>query len=141
MKDLAEQAEELSSLFVDYDGSADGVVRFNDALTIQFMQDLGGPTYIADNFSTGFHREDTMGRLDVPFDLGHALYGYIAIDNFYGATITPVLQGSSLDSFADFTAGHWLVRDESTQAVPEPTSILLLGNGLLVACGLVKRKK
>ena len=133
--------EELKQMFVDYDGSPDGVVRFNDALAIQFMQDLGGPTWIADDFSTGFHREDIMARLDVPFALGHAIYGYIAIDNVSGATITPALQGSSVDWFADFTAGHWLVQQEASQSVPEPASILLLANGLLVGFGMVKRKK
>ncbi len=132
--------DELKQMFIDYDGSPDGVVKNNDALAIQFMKDLGGPTYIADNSANGFHREDLMAKLDVAFDLGHAYYGYIAIDNFNGATITPNLQGSSIDSFADFTAGYWLVQSSPT-SVPEPASIFLMANGLIaVSAKLVRRR-
>jgi hypothetical protein len=60
------------------------------------MQDLGGPTFVVSD-PNGFHREDIMGMLDMPWDLGHALYGYIAIDNFFGSTIDPSLQGSTVD--------------------------------------------
>jgi hypothetical protein len=131
---------ELKQLFADYDGSPTGIVRYNDALTIQFISDLGGPTTIADNFSTGFHREAIYGLTNVPYDLGHAQYGYIAIDNFYGATIDPRLQGSTVDSFANFTSGHWLVRQSSPDTVPEPASLLLVAGGALFVRRFSKRQ-
>ena len=132
--------DELKQLFIDYDGSPTGVVRYNDALTIQFMNDLGGPTTIADNFATGFHRESIYGLTNVPYDLGHAQYGYIAVDNFYGATIDPNLQGSTVDSFANFTSGHWLVRQSSVDPVPEPATMVLVAGGALCTRRLAKRR-
>jgi PEP-CTERM motif len=129
--------DELTELFFEYDGISDGVLKYNDGTTLQFMQDLGGPTYSADNASTGFHREAISGLLDVQYGLGHADYGYIALDNFSGSTIDPRLQGSTVDSFANFNNGHWLVR---TTAIPEPASVVLLGIGMLLLLSRAGRK-
>ncbi len=133
-------AGELKQLFIDYDGSPNGIVRYDDALAIRFMNDLGGPTTIADNFATGFHREAIYGLTNIAFDLGHAQYGYIAIDNFFGATIDPSLHGSTVDSFANSTSGHWLVRETDSDPVPEPASLVLVASGFLLLTRFTKRQ-
>jgi len=121
---------ELTQLFVDFTGSPNGIVLGNDALTIQFLDALGGPLSIVDNPSTGFHREFGTGMLNISFGLGHANYGYIAIDNTFGAKITPELQGSTVDWYGANFAGQWLVREDPSR-IPEPATISLLAVGLL----------
>ncbi len=128
---------ELTQMFIDYTGSANGRVRYNDALATQFMNDLGGPLVDVTNPANGFHRESSTGMLDVPFDLGHAYYGYLAIDNFDGANIYPDRYGSSIDSFGNTSSGHWLV-----QAAPvvEPGTVTVLLSGFL-SLGLMLRRR
>lgn len=119
---------DLATLFFDYSG---GVV--NDTLALQFMNDLGGPLQDISDSGTGFHRLMSFALLDIPFGLGHAIYGYIAVDNQSGPSINPGLQGSMLDSFAYPGTGSWLV-----QPVPEPMTGALLLSGVLVIA-LTKR--
>lgn len=114
---------ELAQFFTDYDG---GVV--NDTLALNLMQDLGGPLVDVFNPQNGFRRLSSVGLLDVSFDLGHALYGYIAVDNFFGPSINPGLDGSSLDSFGHSSFGSWLVE------TPEPGFLPLVG---FVVCLMV----
>jgi hypothetical protein len=102
---------ELVRLFADYDG---GII--DDALALKFMNDLGGPLSSVFNPQNGFSRLSSIGLLDVPFGLGHATYGYIAVDNFFGPSIDPGLQGSALDSFGNSSVGSWLVQTQT----PEP---------------------
>jgi len=128
--------EELKQFFIDYTGSPNGIVLGNDALAMQFMNDLGGPLFITTNPANGFHRESGAAMLDVPWDLGHAIYGYVAIDNFSGAKITPNLQGSSRDWFGTSMYGHWLVKEEPA-SVPEPSTLIMLAS----AVGLIAWRK
>jgi hypothetical protein len=129
-------SDELTRFFIDYTGSPNGIVTGDDALSLQFMNDLGGPLFVITNPANGFHRESSAAYLDVPFDLGHAIYGYIAIDNFAGATITPALQGSSIDTFGSGSYGHWLVEDVP---VPEPSTLSVLIPGLAFVVFRLKR--
>ena len=117
---------ELAQFFTGYDG---GVV--NDTLALNLMNDLGGPLQDIYNPVNGFRRLSSIGLLNVPFDLGHALYGYIAVDNFFGPSIDPGLQGSSLDSFAFPGSGSWLVEE-----APEPGFLPVVA---FVVCGIVVR--
>jgi hypothetical protein len=117
---------ELAQFFTDYDG---GVV--NDTLALNLMNDLGGPLQDIYNPANGFRRLSSIGFLNVPFGLGHALYGYIAVDNFYGPSINPSLQGSALDSFAFSGTGSWLVEE-----VPEPGFLPVVA---MAVCGIVVR--
>jgi hypothetical protein len=132
-------SRELLRLFIDFDGVPNGLLTGNDVLAIQFMNALGGPTYIADHPSTGFHREAATAMLDIPFSLGHAVYGYIAVDNFAGAKIDPSLQGSTVDWYANPNSAHWLIREQTGAQVPEPASYLLVASGLVVSVRLRKR--
>jgi hypothetical protein len=113
---------ELSQFFADFDG---GIV--DNALALSLMNDLGGPLGNVYNPANGFMRQSSIGLLDVPFDLGHALYGYIAVDNFFGPSIDPTLQGSQVDSFGTPSVGSWLV-----MSVPEPSSLALCLAGLVM---------
>jgi hypothetical protein len=70
----------------------------------------------------------SVGLLNIQFDLGHAQYGYIAVDNFYGPSISPGLDGSAVDNVAFSNIGHWLVES----AAPEPGSLWLC---VLIAAG------
>ena len=130
---------ELTGLFVDFTGSSNGIVAGNDSLAVEFMDALGGPLMIVDNPATGFHREFGTGMLDVAFGLGHANYGYIAIDNVFGAKITPELQGSTVDWYGAEFAGQWLVQENSAP-IPEPGTLSLLAVGLLVS-GVRRQKR
>jgi len=114
---------DLSTFFNDYDG---GVV--NDTLALALMNDLGGPLQDIFNPSNGFHRMSSVGFLNIPFSLGHALYGYIAVDNFFGPSISPGLQGSAVDNMEFNGTGHWLVESDA----PEPGSLSLC---VLIAAG------
>ena len=131
--------QELKQFFIDYTGSPNGIVVGNDALAIQFMNDLGGPIFITTNPANGFHRESGGAMLDLSFGLGHAIYGYVAIDNYFGAKITPDLQGSSRDWFGSSSTGHWLVKDEPKAAVPEPGALIMLASGLWLIASRKKR--
>jgi hypothetical protein len=118
---------EISTFFTDYDG---GVV--NDTLALALMNDLGGPLSDVFNPNNGFHRLSSYGVVDKPFALGHAVYGYIAVDNVYGPSINSNLQGSILDNFGHPSTGSWLVQTQDT-AAPEPGSfgVSLLALSLL----------
>lgn len=104
---------ELSQLFSDYAG---GVVT--DTLALNFMNDLGGPLVDVFNPDNGFSRLSSIGLLDVPFGLGHAAYGYIAVDSFIGPSIDPNLQGSAVDSYASSSFGSWLVQTPEPEMLP-----------------------
>jgi len=112
---------EVATLFFDYAGGVE-----NDTLALQFMNDLGGPLGDFSNPSNGFHRLASYAMNDIPFALGRAMYGYIAVDNIDGPSIKPGLQGSLLDTVAIPHIGSWLV-----QPVPEPMT------GALFLCGLL----
>jgi hypothetical protein len=116
---------ELARFFTDYDG---GIV--NDTMALNLMNDLGGPLVDIYNPQNGFRRKSSVGLLDVSYGLGHALYGYIAVDNFYGPSINPALQGSSLDSFGATSFGSWLVE------APEPGYLPIVA---FLVCGIMLR--
>jgi len=118
---------EISTFLTDYDG---GVV--NDTLALALMNDLGGPLAETFNPTNGFHRLSSYGLVDIPFALGHAIYGYLAVDNFYGPSINPNLEGSQLDTFGHPSVGSWLVQAQDA-AAPEPGS---MGVSLIALTGL-----
>lgn len=122
--------QQLAQFFTDFDG---GVV--DNTLALELMNDLGGPLGTFYNPDNGFTRESSAGLMDVPFGLGHALYGYIAVDDFFGPSIDPGLYGSQDDWFATPIYGSWLV-----QPVPEPKSIALLAAGLIFLALLSRRR-
>lgn len=111
----------------------------NDTIALNFMNDLGGPLLDISSPANGFHRQSSLSLLDVRFDLGHANYGYIAVDNFYGPSIDPSLRGSSLDNADIPFIGSWLVR----ASVPEPGAWTLCLSGLASAAflSLYRRSK
>jgi hypothetical protein len=119
---------QLSAMFLDYTG---GITFFTDAgappsysaLALAFMNALGGPLTTINNPANGFSRMSSAGFLNVPFDLGTASYGYIAVDNFFGPSIDPGLNGSSVENLGVPGIGSWLVQSTPT---PEPSSLSLL---------------
>jgi PEP-CTERM motif len=123
---------ELATFFFNYSG---GVV--NDTIALNLMNDLGGPLFTTFNPLNGFRRQSSIALLDIPFDLGHALYGYIAVDNFSGPSIKSSLQGSAVDTFGFGSFGSWLVES----SVPEPESwfLCILGFGALGCLKLRRR--
>jgi len=103
--------DELREFFSHYDGAPNGYSK-NPALEARLQCDLGGPLGSFSNPENGFHRTSSVGFLDVPFDLGHANFGYIADDNFTGPVIDPKLQGSTRDTFAIAHIASYLVRED-----------------------------
>ncbi len=116
---------ELAQFFTDSDG---GIV--NNTLALSLMNDLGGPLVNVYNPENGFMRQSSIGLLDIPFDLGHAEYGYIAVDNFFGPSIDPGLQGSAVDYAGGPSFGSWLVQ------TPEPGLLPIMA---FVSLGIVLR--
>jgi hypothetical protein len=122
---------QLSAMFLDYTGgitfySYTGASPAYDALALGLMNALGGPLTTVNNPANGFSRMASTGFLNVPFDLGAALYGYIAVDNFFGPSVDPILFGSAVENVGFVGLGSWLV--EST-ATPEPGMLPLLAFG------------
>ena len=125
---------ELVTFFTDYDG---GVVNTTNALNL--MNDLGGPLSDVSNVTNGFHRQSSIGFLNIAGGLGHELFGYIAVDSFTGASISPGLQGSAVDNMAFSGTGSWLVQAQDA-GVPEPGTLGLLLAGA-AGLGLFARRR
>jgi hypothetical protein len=122
---------QLTTLFVDYTrgntfAEYAGAPASDSTLAIAFMNALGGPLYTVTNPANGFSRMSSNGFLNIPFGLGAAQYGYIAVDNFFGPSIDPSLQGSAVEDLGSNGIGSWLVESAST---PEPCSLSLVGLG------------
>jgi hypothetical protein len=122
---------QLTTLFVDYTGGVtfyeySGAPLPGSTLALTFMDALGGPLTTVNNPANGFNRMSSTGFLNIPFGLGAAVYGYIAVDNFFGPSIDPSLNGSAVESIGINGIGSWLVESAS---VPEPCSLSLFGLG------------
>jgi hypothetical protein len=125
-------------MFLDYTG---GITFFTDAgappsysaLALAFMNALGGPLSTINDPANGFSRMSSTGFLNIPFDLGTAQYGYIAVDDFFGPSIDPSLNGSAVDNAGILGIGSWLVQSTPTPVgstpTPEPSSLSLLAFG------------
>jgi len=121
---------QLSAMFLDYTGGITfyeyaGAPPSYSALALAFMDALGGPLTTVNNPANGFSRMSSTGFLNVPFDLGTAAYGYIAVDNFFGPSIDPNLFGSAVENVGVLGAGSWLIQTPT----PEPSSLSLLAFG------------
>jgi hypothetical protein len=130
--------EQLTTLFEDYTGGNifyeySGAPDSDSTLALDFMNALGGPLFTVNDPATGFSRMSSTGFLNIPFGLGTAQYGYIAVDSFYGPSIDPSLNGSAVESVGIESIGSWLVESVET---PEPSSLLL---GLGAAAVLMAR--
>lgn len=126
---------ELVTFFTDYDG---GVVNSTNALNL--MNDLGGPLSDAANPTNGFHRQSSIGFLNIASGLGHEIFGYIAVDNFFGPSINPNLQGSAVDNVAFSGTGSWLVQDQGV-TTPEPGTLVLFLAGAAVLSLFARRRR
>jgi hypothetical protein len=135
---------QLTTLFVDYTGGNtfndySGAPSSDSTLALAFMNSLGGPLFTITNPANGFMRMSSTGFLNIPFDLGTAVYGYIAVDNFFGPSIDPSLNGSAVEYLGVNGIGSWLVESAGT---PEPCSLSLFGLGaaalIISKCSRVK---
>jgi hypothetical protein len=134
--------EQLTTLFVDYTGgntfySKAGAPPSDSALALSFMNALGGPLSTVNNPENGFSRMSSIGFLNIPFGLGAAQYGYIAVDNFFGPSIYPGLHGSAVENLGFTGIGSWLVQSADA---PEPCSLALFGLGA-AALAIAKRRQ
>jgi len=100
---------ELTEFFSHFDGAANGYST-DPKLEAQLQRNVGGPLAHPSNPGTGWRRSSSMALLDVPFDLGRGLYGYIADDSVAGSQIDPRLQGSSRVNSGNPGIGSYLVR-------------------------------
>jgi hypothetical protein len=111
-------SQEIREMFAHFNHSSDGFLK-NDRLAAKLQHELGGPVSFTANADNGFCRNSCVGLIDEKFDLGHALYGYIANDNFFGPSMDPKLQGSSRDDSGAPFAASYLVRKERGNRVWE----------------------
>jgi hypothetical protein len=103
--------KEIQQLFLDFAGPQSGPLT-SDAMAKRFQHELGGPVDFTASAQNGFCRNSSVALVDESFALGHALYGYIANDNFFGPSIKWELQGSSEDDSGARFAASYLVREE-----------------------------
>ncbi len=102
---------ELTEFFSHFDGAANGYST-DPKLEAQLQRNMGGPLAHPSNPGTGWHRSSSMALLDVPFDLGRGVFGYIADDSVGGSQIDPRLQGSSRENSGISGIGSYLVRPD-----------------------------
>ncbi len=103
--------KEIQQLFLDFAGKQGGPLT-SDAMAKWFQHELGGPVDFTANAENGFCRNSSVALVDQRYELGHAMYGYIANDNFVGPSIKWELQGSSRDDSGARFASSYLVKAE-----------------------------